>query len=331
MPVVSRVPELLTLSGTAPGEFSPHALGASATSRSVCLVSDRFPAVQDTEQERRAHLFSEICFGRGWSRTLPAAAVVVMAVLTNEGPLTRAQLDEQLRPEVAGGRQGLDAPAWDPLVEYTEEELAAQRESFAGTAFELDDEEESRSAAEVTADEAARRQEHLAEMDSYSDALGVAPVCTLGQLVDLMAACRVLTVDDAQRYVMNPAAPLPGEVLPLGAEESERQDQLRWSDLHSRTAQSVIKLFQPDAADRIDRIRTSLQKLARHAGADVESVRGAVVNLLEEGDFSASLDVTTAADHQVFELSVEWENFVRSRISIRYAGPGEDPSVSAWS
>lgn len=289
-------------------------------------MSDRFPTDQDTEQEQAARLFSEVYFGRGWSRTLPPSAVVVLGVLINEGPLTRAQLDEQLRPAVAGGGQGLAGPAWEQLQEYTEEELADQRAHFAGTTFEVDEQEEPRSAEEVTAEEAALRQEHLAEMDRYSAALGVAPVRTLGQLVDLMTACRVLSVDGAGRYAINPATPLPGEVLPLSAEESALQDRLRWSDLHYGTAQAVIELFEP-GGERVDRIRTSLQKLARHVGADVESVRGAVVNLLEEGDFSASLEVTTAAEHRVFELSVDWERFARSRITIRLAEPAQSPDV----
>ena len=188
--------------------------------------------------------------------------------------------------------------------------------------------EDSTSAAEMMAEEAGLRQARVAETDRYAAALGVAPVRTLGELVDLMVAARVLLVDEGGRYAINPAAPLPAEVLPLSAEEATTQDQMRWHDLHHATAQALIRLFDPDAQSR-DRLRTSLQKLARQVDAEVESVRAAVVTLLDEGDFTASLDVAIIREHQVFELAVDWDRFASTRISIRTASTG--PAQNAGS
>src|SRR5688500_6018194 len=56
-----------------------------------------------------------------------------------------------------------------------------------------------------------RRQRML----RYSTAVGVAPVETLADLLDLLSACRVVAVDDQGRYALNNTAPLPAEVLPL--------------------------------------------------------------------------------------------------------------------
>lgn len=48
---------------------------------------------------------------------------------------------------------------------------------------------------------------------------------------------------------------------------------------------------------------TSLRKLARELGVDTEQARAAVVNLITWGGATATVDVSTAADHKVFELS----------------------------
>lgn len=123
------------------------------------------------------------------------------------------------------------------------------------------------------AEEAELRRQRLAELDRHAAFFDLAPVRTLGELVELMVACRVLVVDAAGRYDLNSAAPLPCEVLPLDADESSREDRLRWSDLHEPTAQAIIRLFRPDAAQPLARLRSSLRQLAGQVEADVESVR----------------------------------------------------------
>jgi hypothetical protein len=56
--------------------------------------------------------------------------------------------------------------------------------------------------------------------------------------------------------------------------------------------------------------------MARRLDLAAESVRAGVLNLLTDGDFTASSDVERLLDHQVFELTVDWEKFRSSRITI---------------
>ncbi|MDX6238455.1 MAG: hypothetical protein QOG10_3270 [Kribbellaceae bacterium] len=66
-------------------------------------------------------------------------------------------------------------------------------------------------------------------------------------------------------------------------------------------------------------MQTSLHRLSRMLDVDVESAREGVVNLLLDCDFTASIDITHAAEHQVFELQADWDQFHRSRITIHRA------------
>ena len=92
------------------------------------------------------------------------------------------------------------------------------------------------------------------------------------------------------------------------------------AQLHEHTAQAVIRLFKPDADQRVDRLHTSLRQLSHATSAEVESVRAAVSTLVANGDFRCSLDVDTARDEQAFDLAVDWELFRRSRIGISSPG-----------
>lgn len=268
----------------------------------------------------RIEVFTRVYLHSGWSRRLPEGAVTVLSALVDQ-PLTREEIHQQLRTATPD-RLGLRADAWDPLHRWTDEELATQRAEFAGTPFEASDSEPS-TAAEVNAEEADLRRQRLAEVDRYAAAVGVAPVRTLAEVVDLMVACRVLLVDEAGRFEVNAAAPLPAEVLPLGVEETAREDRLRWSNMHDGTAQAIIRLFGPDGAQR-GQLRTSLRDLADQVGADVESVRAGLTNLLNDGDFSSTGDVDTAEADDPIELAVSWERFARTRFGVSTAPPSGD-------
>jgi hypothetical protein len=118
---------------------------------------------------------------------------------------------------------------------------------------------------------------------------------------------------------LNSAAPLPGEVLQLSEEQEEKEDALRWRRLYEGTAQAIIDLFDPDAAQPREVLRTSLQRLSRTLDIDVESAREGLASLLNVGDFTASIDIEPAAEHPMFELRVDWDRFYRSRFRVRRA------------
>jgi hypothetical protein len=155
-------------------------------------------------------------------------------------------------------------------------------------------------------------------------------------LAFMLAAGVVFAVDDAgtERITINPAAPLPGEVLALSDETREREDRIRWESLHEPTAQRIIRQFRPDDEDRLTTIiTTSMQRLGRQLGVDIEGARAGIAVLLETGDFTASCDPETVAEHAVFEISVDWDLFAEKRISVqlqdRDTKDGHEPTAVA--
>lgn len=44
-----------------------------------------------------------------------------------------------------------------------------------------------------------------------------------------------------------------------------------------------------------------------------------MLNLLADGDFTATINVENATPHQVFELVVDWDRFYQNRISLQFA------------
>jgi Family of unknown function (DUF6042) len=151
-------------------------------------------------------------------------------------------------------------------------------------------------------------------------------VRTCRDILNLMVAAGVLhrvVEDGAVRF--RPAWPLPiaEDVFPVTAEERDEEDAFRWHALHEGTAQDIIRLFKPDAADRRDNLTTSLERLGRILELDPDSVREGILVLLDEGDFTASLDIARAPRHKVFILRVDWERFAADRISIRRGRPDD--------
>lgn len=115
----------------------------------------------------------------------------------------------------------------------------------------------------------------------------------MADVLQYMIACDVVierTEGKDVVYDLNPDVELPAEVLPLSDEDRAKEDSLRWQDVHEATAQSIIWLFDPDGEDRLEGKRTSLTRLARELDSDFESVRAGVLNLLDEGDFTTSID-----------------------------------------
>lgn len=259
-------------------------------------------------------------FGRGWMRYLPAASILIAGALASDGPMTRdTLLDEWIRVGHREGERNWDADPWDPVKVWTEEEWQEAKRDAADGPFAY-------GADSPAAANAAEIEEHewqLARSDSYAQALGVEPVRTMAGVLDYMlAAGVVIERQDGEHAVLdlNPEVALPSEVLPLSDEDRAKEDSLRWRDVHESTAQAIIRSFKPDDEEPLDRKKTSLTRLARELDSDFESARAGVLNLLAEGDFTASIDVENATPHQVFELVVDWERFYQNRISLHFVG-----------
>lgn len=98
---------------------------------------------------------------------------------------------------------------------------------------------------------------------------------------------------------------------------------MRWRELYEPVAQDIIRLFKPDSDLPLEVMRTSLQRLARELGIDIDTARAGLAVLVGEPDFSANRDPELIAEHAVIEISVDWEVFAEHRIGIT-AGPDED-------
>jgi hypothetical protein len=283
-------------------------------------MSPYSPDEANSPRERRIALLPDIFFSRGWTPWLPPPAIILAsALLFTEEPPTGGEIEQWLMQR-EGLAEGWAAPAWTPLRQWTDQEVQELPDQVEGNPVLDLRGGRPEDAASVMAEEAEERATKLAAMDRYSAALGVNPVRTMHDLREFMLVCGLWTSADGPegiRYDLNPAAPLPGEVLPLTDEERAEEDQRRWAQLHDPASQQIIRLFHDsnDEPSR-DELRTSLQRLARAIGMEVESARAGVVNLLRAGDFRANLDVERVVEHKVFELTVDWERFRSSRIPV---------------
>jgi hypothetical protein len=73
-------------------------------------------------------LFSRIYLHDGWSRVLPVRAIEILPWL--DEPRTRDELDDILNARLTTDERGLAATAWEPLTEWTQEELDRLGEEY---------------------------------------------------------------------------------------------------------------------------------------------------------------------------------------------------------
>jgi hypothetical protein len=87
------------------------------------------------------------------------------------------------------------------------------------------------------------------------------------------------------------------------------------------------KIAAMSTAGPAGRLRTSLQRLSRTLDIEVESAREGIASLLKVGDFTASIDIEPAAEHQMFELRVDRDRFYRSGSTVRRGFASADPAM----
>jgi hypothetical protein len=262
----------------------------------------------------RELVFSRIYIDAGWQRHLPGTAIGVMHALVAGGTVTGREIGEYLdtlRPDAPGG---LAAAAWEPLRPWTDAELAELAEACPGGAHGGG----RRTAAEANEEDERERAEQVALLQTHATALGLPPVQTMGDLLEFMVACTLLTCTEdgpVRRYAFNPHAVLPGEVLPLSESKQAEEDALRWRFLHEPTAHAIIELFHPDSDYRPDAKQTSLRQLARELDIDIETARAGLATLLMDGEFTASHDPERTAEDECIEITVDWVKYHQTRLS----------------
>lgn len=147
-------------------------------------------------------------------------------------------------------------------------------------------------------------------------------ITTHRDLLELMRRVGVVTVEsDDGVSVWRPThpVPLPSERLSLSSDEVAHEDAMRWRELHEETAQAVIRLFQADdgvSDDDRTTLTFSLTSLGDQLDQPPEDVRQGLLNLLKDGDFTASKDLERIGSDDKFTLTVDWKAFAATRISI---------------
>lgn len=262
---------------------------------------------------------SEVLYGMFWCRYIPDTAErALQAVCTHEHPTLEFILKWMNADPVRYGL-GAEALVWDPPRTWTDEELREFQDQYPPEPGDPT------TASEANAQEQAEHAAKIQKYDGYAAALGLLPIRTVLDVVNYLTACGLITVDSDEgepRYRMNHTPRLPGEVLNLPQDELDEADRWRWAHLHEPTTRRIISLFTDDA-DQPSSKRTTLQRLARELGLDVEATRAGLAVLLQDEDFTATRDPETIAEHQVFEIHVDWELFATNRIQVRLATPDD--------
>jgi hypothetical protein len=262
---------------------------------------------------------SEVLYGMFWCRYIPDTAErALQAVCTHEHPTLEFILKWMTTDHVRYG-MGAEAPVWDPPRTWTDDELRDHQDPYPPEPGDPT------TAAEANAQEQAEHAEKIQKYDEYAASLGLPPIRTVLDVVHYLTACGLITVDSDEgepRYRMNHTPRLPGEVLNLPQDELAKADQWRWARVHEPTTRRIISLFT-NAAEQPSSKRTSLQRLARELGLDVETTRAGLAVLLQDDDFTATDDPETIAEHQVFEIHVDWDLFSSTRVQVRLATPDD--------
>ncbi|MFI7359926.1 DUF6042 family protein [Streptomyces avidinii] len=129
---------------------------------------------------------------------------------------------------------------------------------------------------------------------------------------------------EGTRWSMPAVLPLPGDLLPLDTELSERLDRMRWTMRTGPLVTTLINHLVDDLGEPQD-ILTSLDRLAAATSQEADDVRLALAELAESGDAQVyrgqePADVERLEAHRRFRLVMDWEHFHETRIQLRIAG-----------
>ncbi|MFC8175232.1 DUF6042 family protein [Streptomyces sp. NPDC057325] len=125
---------------------------------------------------------------------------------------------------------------------------------------------------------------------------------------------------EGTRWSMPAALPLPGDLLPLGPELTERLDSIRWTMRTGPLLDTLIDHLIEDLGEPAETL-TSLDRLAAATGQDVDDVRLALAELVKSGDARIQrgqepADAERLEAHRRFRLVMDWEHFHTNRIQV---------------
>jgi hypothetical protein len=221
-------------------------------------------------------------FSSGWARYLPVDAFVVAAA---------AAANATTKLFGADGFSAVDADA--PLRHLVPAGRERTREQVA------DDDE---CVARTTAD-----------LDRFSRHAGLEPPATLGGLISLMQAYGIVAERADGRVVLVDPTPLVVGAGVLHADEVASEDRLRWRKQFEPLVNDIIRTFVEDARTTWT---ATLTEFGHIFEADPDSVRHALAQLCEEGDFTVDPAPEAAALDARITVTVDWAAFDENRISV---------------
>ncbi|MFF4096688.1 DUF6042 family protein [Streptomyces sp. NPDC001834] len=127
------------------------------------------------------------------------------------------------------------------------------------------------------------------------------------------------------RWSMPGALPLPGDLLPLGADLTHRLDQIRWTLRTGPLVDGFITHLVDDLGEPQE-VLTSLDRLAAATGRGADDARIAVSELVQAGDAlvyrgQEPADVERLDTHQRFRLVMNWDHLHATRVALMRAEP----------
>ncbi|MFE2293407.1 DUF6042 family protein [Streptomyces sp. NPDC059452] len=122
------------------------------------------------------------------------------------------------------------------------------------------------------------------------------------------------------RWSMPDVLPLPGDLLPLDAEVTERLDRIRWTTRTGPLVDGLVHHLAEELGGPEETL-TSLDRLAAATGLDADDVRIALAELVESGDAQVrrgeeQADAERLEAHRRFRLIMDWDHFYENRVRL---------------
>lgn len=227
-----------------------------------------------------------------WGRWLPTQRIESTLIRSSAAGVTRQEIEEDLRLL----KCSLTDECWIPPEPFTEEDLADD-DLDDGSCPEPPPGTPRPTADQLNADEQAHHEELVARIDELAAEHGLGRVRTNGDVIDLMLALGLLRQDDGKLFPAQ-GVPMPEEVIPMTPEEQERERSWRRLDRISTLAHKI----QPDL-QHAGHQKTTLERLASRYDTDIDTVRAAMIQIIDFPWAHTTSDIADIEPHRVFEIT----------------------------
>ncbi|MFJ7209613.1 DUF6042 family protein [Streptomyces sp. NPDC098789] len=244
----------------------------------------------------------------GWEHVLPRQGLPLTMLIGTacQPPDFTGSLDDVLR-EVFGGHWRMLADGLDGPLTF----------SWPDEEWDFDEAPEGREASE------AKRWKRFGALLTAAGFPVPGTVRELSELYLTWGLASREETPDGTRWSMPAVLPLPGDLLTLDAELTERLDSIRWTMGTGPLVNDFITHLIDDLGEPQE-VLTSLDRLAAGTGLDAADVRLAIVELVLSGDAQVHrgqelADAERLAAHQRFRLVMDWDHFHENRIQLSLA------------